>query len=102
MLEQTKKALEDERKRSATWQEECNTILAKYGSEDQKALQEARTRCDGLQKEVDALTRAAEASARERGQLQKVPPLPLPGTLPPPGTLFLFPCCTVSCIAPLP
>lgn len=83
-LAQTKKALEDERKRSATWQEECNSILAKYGSDDQKALQEARTRCDSLQKEVDTLTRTAEASAKERSQLQKVtrPSFPLtPGRL---------------------
>lgn len=74
LLEQTRRALEDERKRSATWQEECNSILSKYGSDDQKALQEARSRCDGLQKEVQTLTRAAEASAKERAQLQKVRP----------------------------
>eukprot|EP00892_Ulva_mutabilis_P001966 jgi/Ulvmu1/11770/UM008_0184.1 len=71
LLEHTRKELEEQRKRAAAWQEECNTILAKYGSEDQKALQEARAQRDSLQKEVDALKRASETWGRERAQLQK-------------------------------
>lgn len=77
LLEHTRRELEDQRKRAAMWQDECNSILAKYGSDDQKALQEARAQCESLQKEVDTLKRASEAWNRERAQLQKVRTRPL-------------------------
>lgn len=73
LLEHTRKELEDQRKRAAMWQDECNTILTKYGTDDQKALQEARALSESLQKEVESLRRASEQWNKERAQLQKVP-----------------------------